>query len=66
MIIRDPLPRRTFLQSMGAVVALPMLDAMIPTRRLFREARRRLRFVPNHERRREQIRRALRRRNRAA
>jgi len=37
MIIRDPLPRRTFLQSMGAVVALPMLDAMIPTRRLFRE-----------------------------
>jgi hypothetical protein len=37
MIIRDPLPRRTFLQSMGAVVALPMLDAMTPTRRLLRE-----------------------------
>jgi hypothetical protein len=31
---KDPLPRRTFLQSMGAVVALPMLDAMIPARRM--------------------------------
>src|SRR5262245_30435288 len=34
LITRDPLPRRTFLQGMGAVVALPMLDAMIPSRRL--------------------------------
>ena len=25
------LPRRTFLEGMGAMVALPMLDAMIPT-----------------------------------
>ncbi len=28
-----PLPRRTFLQSMGATVALPYLDAMIPVGR---------------------------------
>ena len=28
-----PLPRRTFLQSMGATVALPFLDAMVPTGR---------------------------------
>ncbi|HEY9225922.1 MAG TPA: DUF1552 domain-containing protein, partial [Gemmatimonadaceae bacterium] len=34
LITRDPLPRRTFLQGMGAVVALPLLDAMIPSRRL--------------------------------
>src|SRR5262245_53129812 len=34
LITRDPLPRRTFLQGMGAVVALPMLDAMMPSRRL--------------------------------
>ncbi len=27
-----PLPRRTFLRGLGAAVALPMLDAMIPTR----------------------------------
>ena len=34
LITRDPLPRRTFLQGMGATVALPLLDAMIPSRRL--------------------------------
>jgi hypothetical protein len=28
------LPRRTFLQGMGATVALPFLDAMVPTGRL--------------------------------
>lgn len=28
-----PLPRRTFLHSMGATVALPLLDAMVPTGR---------------------------------
>lgn len=28
-----PLPRRTFLQGMGATVALPMLDAMLPAGR---------------------------------
>jgi hypothetical protein len=32
------LPRRTFLQGMGAMVALPMLDAMIPVRRLWKMA----------------------------
>ena len=30
------LPRRTFLRGMGASVALPMLDAMVPARRLMR------------------------------
>jgi Protein of unknown function (DUF1552) len=34
LITREPLPRRTFLQGMGAVVALPLLDAMLPSRRL--------------------------------
>jgi hypothetical protein len=39
MIITDKhLPRRTFLQSMGAMIALPMLDAMIPARRFWRAA----------------------------
>ncbi|MDA1081666.1 MAG: DUF1552 domain-containing protein [Gemmatimonadetes bacterium] len=32
------LPRRTFLRGMGATVALPMLDAMIPVRGLMRFA----------------------------
>jgi hypothetical protein len=32
------LPRRTFLQGLGAMVALPYLDAMIPTRRFWRMA----------------------------
>ena len=31
-----PLPRRTFLHSMGATVALPFLDAMVPTGRALR------------------------------
>lgn len=32
------LPRRTFLQSMGAVLALPYLEAMIPGRSVWRKA----------------------------
>src|SRR5690606_28386417 len=28
-----PLPRRTFVQSMGASIALPLLDAMVPVGR---------------------------------
>ncbi len=32
------LPRRTFLQSMGAMVALPYLEAMIPARSVWRRA----------------------------
>ena len=30
IVTRKHLPRRTFLKGMGAVVALPMLDAMTP------------------------------------
>lgn len=30
MITRHPLPRRTFLRGLGAAVALPFLDAMVP------------------------------------
>jgi len=37
MVITDKhLPRRTFLQGMGALVALPYLDAMIPVRRFWK------------------------------
>jgi hypothetical protein len=32
------IPRRTFLQGMGAAVALPMLDAMVPAGRIWRPA----------------------------
>ncbi|MBK8649398.1 MAG: DUF1552 domain-containing protein [Gemmatimonadetes bacterium] len=32
IITRQPLPRRTFLKGMGAMVALPYLDAMAPLR----------------------------------
>jgi hypothetical protein len=32
------LPRRTFLRGVGATVALPFLDAMMPARRLFKTA----------------------------
>ena len=32
IITRRPLPRRTFLKGMGAMVALPYLDAMLPLR----------------------------------
>jgi hypothetical protein len=35
-----PLPRRAFVQSLGATVALPFLDAMVPTGRAYR------RFAP--------------------
>ncbi|MBM4193505.1 MAG: DUF1552 domain-containing protein [Gemmatimonadetes bacterium] len=38
LITGKHLPRRTFLQGMGATVALPMLDAMIPARGLSRFA----------------------------
>ena len=34
-ITNKPLDRRTFLRGMGATVALPLLDAMIPARALF-------------------------------
>ena len=34
-ITNKPLARRTFLRGMGATVALPLLDAMIPARALF-------------------------------
>ena len=30
VILKKQLPRRTFLRGMGSVVALPMLDAMMP------------------------------------
>ena len=30
LITRKALPRRAFLKSMGATMALPLLDAMIP------------------------------------
>jgi hypothetical protein len=32
------IPRRTFLQGMGATVALPLLDAMVPAGRIWRQA----------------------------
>jgi hypothetical protein len=38
LITGKHLPRRTFLQGMGATVALPMLDAMIPARGVSRFA----------------------------
>ena len=31
MISKKALPRRTFLRGMGATVALPLLDAMVPS-----------------------------------
>ena len=34
--IGKQMPRRTFLRGMGATVALPMLDAMVPARGLVR------------------------------
>lgn len=34
-ITHKPMPRRTFLRGMGATVALPLLDAMIPARSVF-------------------------------
>ena len=41
-----PLPRRTFVQTLGATFALPMLDAMIPVgRAASRMAPDRTRFV---------------------
>ena len=30
VILKKQLPRRTFLRGMGSVLALPMLDAMVP------------------------------------
>src|ERR671931_386740 len=30
VILKKPLPRRTFLRGVGSVLALPMLDAMVP------------------------------------
>ena len=37
-LIGKPIPRRTFVRGMGATVALPFLDAMIPAGRAFRGA----------------------------
>ena len=31
LIFKKQLPRRTFLRGMGSVVALPLLDAMVPS-----------------------------------
>lgn len=31
-LLKQPLPRRTFLRGVGATLALPLLDAMVPTR----------------------------------
>jgi hypothetical protein len=33
-----PIPRRTFVRGMGATVALPFLDAMVPAGRIWRAA----------------------------
>ena len=38
VITGKTLPRRTFLQGMGAMVALPYLEAMIPARSIWRKA----------------------------
>ena len=38
VILGKQLPRRTFLKGMGATVALPMLDAMVPARGMMRWA----------------------------
>jgi hypothetical protein len=35
IIFKKSLPRRTFLRGMGATVALPLLDAMIPSMTAF-------------------------------
>ena len=52
MIQTQPLARRTFLRGLGATIALPLLDAMIPTRALAAGAgkpplRTAFLFVPN-------------------
>ena len=31
IITKKALPRRTFLRGMGATIALPLLDAMVPS-----------------------------------
>ena len=35
IITKKALPRRTFLRGMGATVALPLLDAMVPSMTAF-------------------------------
>ena len=53
IILKKALPRRTFLRGLGAAVALPLLDSMIPaldaTRALAAQPARRLGvvYVPN-------------------
>ena len=44
-----PLPRRTFVRGLGATVALPFLDAMLPAR-LGTLSRQRVRAVVDHPR----------------
>ena len=39
-ITKKHLPRRTFLRGMGATLALPLLDAMVPARTLLAQDRR--------------------------
>ena len=41
IITRKALPRRTFLRGVGAVLALPLLESMVPAQRLF------IGYVPN-------------------
>jgi hypothetical protein len=38
-IFKKALPRRTFLRGVGATVALPLLDAMIPSMTRWRKRR---------------------------
>src|SRR6186997_2947954 len=40
-----PIPRRTFVRGMGATVALPFLDAMVPAGRIWRAPGSNTRFV---------------------
>ena len=52
IVIRQHLPRRTFLKGMGAAIALPMLDAMTPAfaaplRAQARPTRLAFTYVPN-------------------
>ena len=44
-VTKRALPRRTFLRGIGATLALPLLDAMVPALAVTPAARRRLGFV---------------------
>ena len=47
IVTNKPLPRRTVLKGLGAAVALPMLEAMVPARSLSAAAGKRTRFLPS-------------------